>query len=176
MGRTPTISREVLLSLAEEIVNSQGPQALTIDALAKAAGISKGGVQYSFSSKDALISALLQRWNDQFDSLLPDIDAVTPTEFVRSYITAMRTPHGALDAKSAGLMIAHIQDPRHRAAVADWYRFVLSKIGHAPEHRTARIAFLAVEGMFNARLLGFDDESEWQATLDNIEAMLNDKR
>jgi AcrR family transcriptional regulator len=172
MGRTPTISREALLVLAEEIVNEHGPQALTIDALAKAAGISKGGVQYSFASKDQLISALLQRWRDQFDSLLPDIDAVTPTEFVRSYLAAMRTPQGAFNAKSASLMIAQIQDPQHRAASADWYRVLLGKIGHAPGHRPARIAFLAIEGLFLARLLGVDDDTEWQASLDDIEGVL----
>nr|WP_272214455.1 TetR/AcrR family transcriptional regulator [Marinicella sp. W31]MDC2880065.1 TetR/AcrR family transcriptional regulator [Marinicella sp. W31] len=71
MGRKPTISRDGLLTIAEDIVNTEGPQALTIDALAKAAGISKGGVQYSFSSKDELVKGLVDRWTTQFDSLSP---------------------------------------------------------------------------------------------------------
>lgn len=41
MGRTPTISREALLDLADEIVRQGGGGALTIGALAQAAGISK---------------------------------------------------------------------------------------------------------------------------------------
>lgn len=171
MGRPPTITRERLLSLAEEIVNEHGPQALTIDALAKAAGISKGGVQYSFASKNALVIALVERWEKQFDSLLPDIDAVSPTEFARSYLAAMRSPQGAFHAKSASLMIAQIQDPAQRAAAAGWYRYVLEKIGHAPEHRPAKVAFLAAEGLFLARLLGVDNDKEWQASLDDIEAV-----
>ena len=42
---------------AEAIVVSKGAAALTIDALAKAMNISKGGVQYAFTSKDVLVSA-----------------------------------------------------------------------------------------------------------------------
>ncbi|MBN9291384.1 MAG: helix-turn-helix transcriptional regulator, partial [Hyphomicrobium denitrificans] len=61
MGRKPTITREGLLEIAEGLVRGEGAAALTIDALARAAGISKGGVQYSFSSKDDLVRALVDR-------------------------------------------------------------------------------------------------------------------
>jgi AcrR family transcriptional regulator len=51
MGRKPTITRDGLLDVAEELVREQGGSALTIGALAKAAGISKGGVQYSLPTE-----------------------------------------------------------------------------------------------------------------------------
>lgn len=70
MGRKPTISRDRLLDLAEEIVCSGGGSALTIGALAQAAGISKGGVQYSFATKDDLVRAVIDRWTSQFDAML----------------------------------------------------------------------------------------------------------
>lgn len=44
MGRQRIIDREKVLEAAEEIVINQGATALTIDAVAKAMGISKGGV------------------------------------------------------------------------------------------------------------------------------------
>lgn len=173
LGRKPTITRSALLTLAEEIVNENGPQALTVDALAKAAGISKGGVQYSFPSKDELISALLERWDREFDDLLADIDEVGPTEFVRSYIAAMRSPHGAFDSKSAGLMVAYMQNQKHRSETADKYRNTLAKIGNGPENQAARTAYLALEGLFLLRLLGIDEDTNWQASLDDIEAVLD---
>ena len=74
MGRPPKISRDGLLDVAEEIVRSRGGGALTIGALAQAAGISKGGVQYSFASKDAIIRGLIGRWTSQFDALFEDGD------------------------------------------------------------------------------------------------------
>lgn len=42
MGKTRTIDRDHVLDMAEQIVGEQGAAALSIDALAKAAGISKG--------------------------------------------------------------------------------------------------------------------------------------
>lgn len=39
VGRKKTIDREALLDVAEGIVNRQGAAALTIDAVAKAAGV-----------------------------------------------------------------------------------------------------------------------------------------
>ncbi|WP_274424502.1 TetR/AcrR family transcriptional regulator [Chelativorans sp. YIM 93263] len=172
MGRKPTISRDGLLTIAEDIVNSEGPQALTIDALAKAAGISKGGVQYSFASKDELIKGLIDRWNNQFDALVVDIEKSGPIEFVRSYIAAMRSSQGALDAKLAGLMIAYLQNPNNRVETADWYRSILRKFGNSQEARAARTAFLAVEGLMLMRITGVDDTEEWNALLDDVEASM----
>lgn len=172
MGRKPTISRESLLVIAEDIVNAEGPQALTIDALAKAAGISKGGVQYSFASKDELIKGLVDRWTTQFDALVHDAENSSPTEFVRSYIAAMRSSQAAIDAKMAGLMIAYMQNPQNRLHTAQWYQSVLNKMGHSREGRAARTAFLAMEGLITLRIWGVDDGVEWQSQLDDVEALL----
>ena len=172
MGRKPTISRDGLLTIAEDIVNAEGPQALTIDALAKAAGISKGGVQYSFASKDDLIRGLVDRWTTQFDALVGDVETSSPTAFVRSYIAAMRSSQAAIDAKMAGLMIAYMQNPQNRLYTAQWYRSVLHKMGQSQEARTARTAFLAVEGLITLRIWGVDEGVDWQSQLDDIEALL----
>jgi AcrR family transcriptional regulator len=60
MGRRQTIDREKVLAVAEDIVGQRGAAALTIDAVAKAAGITKGGVQSAFGTKEALIAAMLR--------------------------------------------------------------------------------------------------------------------
>ena len=57
-----TIDRDEMLDAAEDLVVSKGASALTIDALAKAMNISKGGVQYAFTSNDGLVDAILKRW------------------------------------------------------------------------------------------------------------------
>lgn len=172
MGRKPTISRDGLLTIAETIVNTEGAQALTVDALAKAAGISKGGVQYSFSSKDALIKGLVDRWTIQFDALVDDVESAGPIKFVRSYIAAMRSSQGVINAKMAGLMIAYMQNPQNRMETADWYRSILDKMGDSQVARAARTAFLAVEGLTTLRIWGVNDGVDWQSQLDDIEALL----
>ena len=63
-GRPRTIDRDKVLDAAEAVVQRTGASGLTIDAVAREAGITKGGVQYCFGSKDSLINAMLQRWCD----------------------------------------------------------------------------------------------------------------
>lgn len=54
MGRRRTIDRDQLLDAAEAVIAREGAAGLTIDAVAKEMGITKGGVQYCFGTKDAL--------------------------------------------------------------------------------------------------------------------------
>lgn len=56
-----TNTRERLLDAAEAVVIEQGVSALTLDAVAKQAGISKGGLLYHFPSKDAIVLGMVLR-------------------------------------------------------------------------------------------------------------------
>lgn len=51
MGRQRSIDRDKVLDIAEEIVATQGAAGLTIDAVAKAMGISKGGCSIALAAK-----------------------------------------------------------------------------------------------------------------------------
>jgi AcrR family transcriptional regulator len=62
-----------LLDAAIGLVAEQGVAALTVERLAQAAGMTKGGVQYHFRTKDALVIALLDYLIDGFDA---EIDAL----------------------------------------------------------------------------------------------------
>jgi len=54
-------SREKLLAAAENVVLEKGIANLTLDAVASAAGISKGGLLYHFASKEALVVGLVEK-------------------------------------------------------------------------------------------------------------------
>lgn len=173
MGRTPSISRDGLLDVAEEIVRSHGGNALTIGALARAAGVSKGGVQYSFASKDAIIRGLIERWTSQFDALLGDEPDEDPVCFVHRYIAATRASHVAMNAKMAALLVSYLEDPANLQETRDWYHGIFVRLnGDGPEVRAARVAFLAVEGLFLMRINGIDRDGDWAGLLDDVEATL----
>jgi len=53
--------RTRILDAAEGIVQARGVSGLTLDATARDAGASKGGLLYHFASKEALIDAMLRR-------------------------------------------------------------------------------------------------------------------
>jgi AcrR family transcriptional regulator len=54
-------SRECLLDAAEAVVIERGVSAMTLDAVAARAKVSKGGLLYHFPSKDAIVQGMVSR-------------------------------------------------------------------------------------------------------------------
>ncbi|MFM7414309.1 MAG: helix-turn-helix domain-containing protein, partial [Alphaproteobacteria bacterium] len=50
-----------ILDAAENLIIARGVAAMTLEAVAREAGVSKGGLLYHFASKEALLEALLGR-------------------------------------------------------------------------------------------------------------------
>jgi len=57
-------ARTRILDAAEAIVQARGVPALTLEAAARDAGVSKGGLLYHFASKQALLIGLMRRLAD----------------------------------------------------------------------------------------------------------------
>ncbi len=57
----PPLARDKVLDAFEAILIGDGERSATIEATARAAGVSKGGLLYHFASKDALESAVVER-------------------------------------------------------------------------------------------------------------------
>lgn len=54
-------ARERILDAFEELLIEQSERAATLEAVARRAGVSKGGLLYHFASKDALVDGVLAR-------------------------------------------------------------------------------------------------------------------
>src|SRR3954467_11644983 len=54
-------ARERLLDRAEALISEHGVQELTLEGVAAAAGVTKGGLIYHFKTKDDLLGALVER-------------------------------------------------------------------------------------------------------------------
>lgn len=57
----PPLARDAVLDAFTRILVDDGERAATMDATARAAGVSKGGLLYHFNSKSALETALVER-------------------------------------------------------------------------------------------------------------------
>lgn len=57
----PPLARDKVLDAFERILVEEGERAATMDATAKAAGVSKGGLLYHFGTKEALEAAAVER-------------------------------------------------------------------------------------------------------------------
>lgn len=177
MGRRRTIDRDQLLDAAEAVIAREGAAGLTIDAVAKEMGITKGGVQYCFGTKDALIDAIFERWGKAYDSLFEAVAGKQPTPLtrVRAHAEATQRSDELSSSKAAALMAALIQTPEHLEGSNQWYRSRLEGLDlSAPEGRRARLAFLAVEGAFMLRYFRLMDigQEEWDSMLDDVRALL----
>ncbi|CAI0725594.1 TetR/AcrR family transcriptional regulator [Serratia ficaria] len=181
MGRQRSIDRDKVLDVAEEIVATQGAAGLTIDSVAKAMGISKGGVQYCFGSKDALIDAMFDRWGKAYDRVFDAIAGEDPSAItsVRAHMQATCSSDQASSAKAAGLMATLIQTPEHLESSRAWYRSRIAGLDlRSEEGKRARLAFLATEGAFMLRYFGLMDidQAEWETMFTDMQALILDPK
>ncbi|MCF1742020.1 TetR/AcrR family transcriptional regulator [Paradevosia shaoguanensis] len=173
MGRKQTIDRNAVLDAAEKVVSERGIGALTIDAVAKASGISKGGVQYAFGTKDDLIGAMIDRWEAEFDAetaALRNGDE-TAQSMVQAHAEATRHFDEASVDRAAVMLAAMMQDKDRLARTRAWYEARLNAIDTSTEEgRRLRLAFLATEGCYLLQSFGFMpmDEAEWQQVFEDI--------
>ncbi|RCV47573.1 TetR/AcrR family transcriptional regulator [Marinitenerispora sediminis] len=58
-------TRDRILDALQEILIHEGSSAVTLEAVATAAGVSKGGLLYHFPSKAAMLTGLVRRLTDQ---------------------------------------------------------------------------------------------------------------
>jgi AcrR family transcriptional regulator len=66
-AQPPLDARTRILDAAAAIVQARGVAGLTLDAAARDAGVSKGGLLYHFASKEALLDAMLRRLADYME-------------------------------------------------------------------------------------------------------------
>lgn len=157
MGRRNSIDRDHVLEVAEGIVAAHGAAALSIGAVAEAAGISKGGVQSCFGTKEAMIAAMLARWMDEDDRrfLAEGGDAPEPAARILAHVETTHRHDDAAHARAVGLLTALLQSPEHLPAVRAWYaRRMPAAAAGDPAARGARLALLAVEGAVLLRFSG----------------------
>lgn len=178
MGRKPTIDRDQVLALAETIVSEQGAAALTIDAVAKAAGISKGGVQSCFGTKEAMIRAMLDRWLQdyaaKFDQLLKDRLDDLPAR-VNAHVTLSLGGDPDGTERAAALVAALVQNPEQLEAIRAWYAERFSGLFEAEGWgRPLRVALLATEGAVLLRHFGLAtlSDDQWTTLHDDVASLI----
>ncbi|QIG48501.1 TetR/AcrR family transcriptional regulator [Nordella sp. HKS 07] len=90
-GKTKRNTRDLILDAAELIVDRDGVNSLTFDALAAEARVSKGTTLYHFDCKEALTSAMIERFVARFDTAWADAiheDKEALGRKIRAYVKA----------------------------------------------------------------------------------------
>lgn len=179
MGRRQTIDREAVLDAAESVVSEHGAVGLTIDAVAKAAGITKGGVQSCFGNKESLIEAMLVRWGVRYDHQVALLkgDSESPVDALKAHLETTHSDTGNSTSRSAVLLSALLQSPDYLGWIKDWYaqRHEEFMSGSEAPDQARRVAFLATEGLFFLRYFRLMELSpeEWERNVAAIERLLD---
>ncbi|MGO4106005.1 TetR/AcrR family transcriptional regulator [Leifsonia sp. YAF41] len=144
---TPT--RDRLLDAFEELLIEHGERAATLEGVAAAAGVSKGGLLYHFGSKAALIDGLLARLSDLVAEDIADIrsasagavdflirtSASAGTPFDRTFVAVTRLAQGS--HQQAKDMLAGFR--------RDWVAVIEEAVG---DRDVAQMIALISDGLF----------------------------
>lgn len=155
-------ARTRVLDAAEAIVQARGVAALTLEAAARDAGVSKGGLLYHFASKEALLAAMLNRLAEGISAEFQRTRAAQPEgpgRTARAMLAwAFDEPDFACaqhDRAAAVFLAAFHHDPvlldPVRAVFASM-REALAADGLPPGHGQA--VMCACDGLFMARIFG----------------------
>jgi AcrR family transcriptional regulator len=159
-----------LFIAATRLVGSQGIEALTIDGLAKAAGITKGGVQYHFQSKDQLIIELLEFLLGSFDE---ELEGKEGAAWLEAYVDLTLSPETEGDAAAAAILTA-LPPGDTRAAPYEYYASKWRKKTEAlPDPALAQIVRLAVDGLWLERAYGRISTGETKAIVRKLRLLIN---
>lgn len=120
--KQPELVRAAILAEAGALAARIGVQALTVQAVAEAAGVTKGGLLHHFPSKDLLVRALQAHAISGFQAAVEGYMAADPQprgRFTRAYVRTCLD--GAANGPSPMLIAALWADPVLRR---DWYAWM----------------------------------------------------
>ncbi|MEM8532918.1 MAG: TetR/AcrR family transcriptional regulator [Chloroflexota bacterium] len=106
--KSATDTRRGILHAASQVIKEHSAMSLTLDAVSRTAGISKGGLLYHFPNKEALIEGMLRQYFSDFDTRLKELleqeQNDTPGRWLRAYVKAcFSEPPSDVSLITAGL-------------------------------------------------------------------------
>lgn len=178
-------TRERILQAAIEVIRTDGAANLTLDRVAVAAGVSKGGFLYHFGSKDALMAGLLDETlavlDDELDMREAQFRAADPAArgtFALAYLDYVREPYKAADDTSASILAAAALDDELLANTRATFERWQERLVH--DDRLAEtiglLARIVGDGLWLIDLFGLapPTKAARHEVLDLVSAMISD--
>lgn len=153
-------TQTTILKAASKVVLEKGVGALTLDAVALEAGVSKGGLLYHFPSKDKLIEGMIARLVSAFDFALEQELVKTNGDWLTAYINASFVSNPEYNQLSSALFAAIANNPDLLKPLQDHFVEWQKKAEEsAPTPEMGTIIRLSMDGLWVSDLLGFSPPS-----------------
>lgn len=150
--------RGLMLDAACEIAITQGAAQLTLDAVAKSAGVSKGGLLYHFPNKEALILGMIEQANLAFQESVEAVYATLPDKqgrWLHAYVEASFADEGTSPNLVAGLMTASANNPDLLESLdQELEKWIAQATADGTSLQVAQLVIAATNGVWFERLLG----------------------
>jgi len=160
MGRKRAIDQQQVLDAAERVVGRDGAANLTVDAVAKEAGVSKASVLYDYKSKQALIEAVVdrafERDNAHHAQVEQKIGDIQDRAVRGRIVAAAEPPPEEFRAVALNLSAALTLDAGLRRKMQASQDTTIARIlQNSQSPRGALLAYLALEGLKFLEYLDF---------------------
>lgn len=170
--KQPDAVRRALLDAAIQIAIEQGVQGVTIQAVATAAGVTKGGLFHHFASKQALIEGVYLDLIDKMDAELDEHMARDPEpqgRFTRAYVQTMLSgsDFGA-SSPWVALSVAMLADPGNNVTFIHWLDGRLERHKDTDSDPRLEVVRFAADGAWFI----FIDKAPTAERLDDLRARL----
>lgn len=156
--KEPETVRRALLDSAASIAASQGFSAVTMQTVATAANVTKGGLVHHFANKQALVEAMALDQLEKLDASIDSYIAADPDHhgrFTRAYVMASLDPHNFGSASAWGAISASVgADPAMRTVWEKWLADRLEQHNDTDSGMPLEVVRLAADGAWFAYLMG----------------------
>ncbi len=165
MARNKKIDDDDILDAAERVVVKGGAAGLSIDAVAREAGISKSRVVYNYGSKSGLLEALIQRRVTSEQRKIEEAvasckDTPHPALFGR-VAAAAAVPDHTERAVMLAISAAMSNEEKFQKQLRDWISEELVAIEQGTDRpRAALMTYLAMLGFCH---LDYSESHSWDA-------------
>lgn len=153
--KDPVRNRAALIDAATAVIVEHGLARLTVDAVAKAAGVTKGGLFHHFASKGDLIRGVLNNMMERAESQLEDVMAADPEphgRFTRAYLEGVCGKQGPEAAASRALCVAMLGDPTLSDYWTGWVEDKVTANAATDDNTRCAMVRLAADGIWLSSL------------------------
>lgn len=152
-------SRKAALQAALAIIARDGPGRLTLDAIARESGMSKGGLTHQFPTKEAVLKALLEHQSKHFEDFsrryLAKVEATALHPYLAAQIATLREVIGQPDSVAFAILGAMNQDPNLLARNRDIEASTAEAIKtEADDPQLAMLRWNAAKGLALSAMFG----------------------
>lgn len=152
--------KEKILDAANKLITEKGLSSFTLEEVSKEAGISKGGLLYHFSSKDALMKGLIESGIALFETKVSEreksLSSNEPNNWFVSYIEEQFSTAKIDTNTMAGIIAAFALNQELLEPVLENRKEWLEKISKSKDPILGIIISLACDGIAFSNLLGID--------------------